>query len=126
MLTVRASSSHRSDVVRNRKTTAIASEPATKRPTRSAPARAPRPDSGAAAGASAVGAAESIVMSTPGAASYRRGSAVQVRDDLAHEPLEALARRVVPEPEHELPATGVDEALDLLGDLVDGADEVVP
>src|SRR4051794_34303352 len=47
------------------------------------------------------------------------------RDDLAHVALDALRRRVVTAPQHELTAARVRERPHLLRDLLDGADEVV-
>ena len=130
MLTDSASSSHRSERVQKKKTSPASSTAATD--DRSV-ARGGGPlGTAPPAVVSRAGASESTVMGSEGNTDGRRAStrngrcsAPDVRNDVARERLEALRRREVAEPQHELATARVDELLHLLGDLLGGADEVV-
>src|SRR2546423_11369739 len=72
---------------------------------------------------SRAGASERAVTSVKGSA--RRCSGADPRRDVASEGLQAVGRREVAEPQHELAAAGIDERLHLLPHLLGSANEVV-
>jgi len=136
MLTESASSSHRSDRVQKNETRPAISTAVTA----TTVARLGRPGESTVAVVSRAGASESTVMgpegntgpaSHPDAATARRSparplwSARDARDHVTRERFEAVRRRCIPEPEHELATAGIDELLHLLTDLLGGSDEVV-
>src|SRR4051812_21326482 len=69
------------------------------------------------------GASERVVTDAKPSAGAR--SDPDERRDVVCDRFQALRRREIAEPQHELAATRVDEGLGLLRDLLDGADQVV-
>src|SRR5712671_6116858 len=121
MFTVRASSSHIAERVYEKKTRPA--HPITTDAATTSSGTGRRSSAGSVGPVLRKGASERAVTDAKPSAGTR--SEPYVRHDFVRDCLQALRRREVTEPQHELSTTRVDERLRFLGDLLRGSDEIV-